>query len=92
MDQLRVPRRAPFGKWTDLWTTACGIDYKLEAHPGESARSALLASDDGMELSLRRMSSWIYLKRTGDTAGALRMLGPRATGVGLRRCSGVAHL
>ena len=36
---------------------------------------AALASDDGLELALRRLSSFIYEKRTGDKSGAVHMLG-----------------
>ena len=54
------------GQWTDLWTTATTIDFRLAAERNESALMAALASDDGLELALRRLSSFIYEKRTGD--------------------------
>ena len=70
------PRGANSSVWIDLWTNATQIDYRLaeaeRAHPGGGV--AALHSDDNLELGLRRIASWIYIARTGDTDGGNSML------------------
>ena len=66
--------------WTDLWTLASTIDFKLEGAQSEEARNAILASDDVVEMGLRRLAAFIYERRTRDSVGAAHMLAVTAPG------------
>ena len=67
--------------WTDLWTAATAVDYRLAPYGNNMSEiNMLLASDDSLKLSLRRLASWVYLRRTGDQQGALHMLAVRPPG------------
>ena len=63
--------------WIDLWTTATNLDYRLgEAKQafGHQGLLQALHSDDTVEISFRRLASYVYEHRTGDTTGANSML------------------
>ena len=67
--------------WTDLWTSACMVDFHLSKAGGsEEQVNLILASDDNMEMALRRLASFVYAKRTGDHSGALHMLAVKPPG------------
>ena len=70
------------GQYQDLWHAATAIDYRLAQETSEAGILRALASDDAMELWLRRFSSYVYYKRTGDKAGAMHMLAVAAPGGG----------
>ena len=61
--------------WTDLWTLASSVDFRLSAARDERELLEILAKDDSVELALRRISAYIYEARTGDKEGAEHMLG-----------------
>eukprot|EP00959_Pyramimonas_sp_CCMP1952_P239896 5013399-Pyramimonas_sp.AAC.1 len=44
--------------WTDLWTAATNVDYLLGGCRAQSEVLARLASDDALELHLRRLASY----------------------------------
>ena len=62
--------------WTDLWTLAAQLDFTIAnaSAPGEAAKLRLLATDDVVEIGLRRLASHVYETRTHDHAGAAAML------------------
>ena len=71
--------------WTDLWTAATAVDYRIlqaRAEGGPAAVAQVLNRDDSIELSLRRLASHIYLTRTRDRVGATQMLGVAPPGAG----------
>ncbi|CAK0804568.1 unnamed protein product, partial [Prorocentrum cordatum] len=59
--------------WTDLWTAAANVDYLLGGCRAQSEVLTRLASDDALELHLRRLASYVYELRTKDKAGAAAM-------------------
>ena len=65
----RSPKNA---EWTDLWNAACEIDFALIRNRGNEA--AMLASDDGLEIKLRRLASYAHMVRTGDLQCATMFL------------------
>ena len=67
-------------RWTDLWNAACSVDYALARLPNVESALAYLASEDIMEIHLRRMAAFIYERRTRDTVGATTMLALAAPG------------
>ncbi|CAK0883180.1 unnamed protein product [Prorocentrum cordatum] len=52
--------------WTDLWTAATNVDYLLGGCANQSELLTRLASDDALELHLRRLASYVYEMRTKD--------------------------
>lgn len=66
--------------YQDLFTTATIIDYELADCRSESSIMHKLATSDMLEIQLRKLGSFVYLRRTKDRAGAQRMLGVRAPG------------
>ena len=62
--------------WTDLWTLAAQLDFTIASASasGEAAKLRLLATDDVVEIGLRRLASHVYETRTHDHAGAAAML------------------
>ena len=48
-----------FPVWSDLWTLAATIDCELGSATSEQKVLALLATDDILEMSLRRLSSYV---------------------------------
>ena len=62
--------------WIDLWTAATGADFKLDeayGRGGGPGRTNLLATDDCLELWLRRLASYVYNARSGDEVGGAHM-------------------
>eukprot|EP00933_Yihiella_yeosuensis_P011689 TRINITY_DN119254_c0_g1_i1.p1 TRINITY_DN119254_c0_g1~~TRINITY_DN119254_c0_g1_i1.p1 ORF type:complete len:225 (-),score=19.05 TRINITY_DN119254_c0_g1_i1:615-1226(-) len=68
-------------QYTDLWTTAAQVDFKLAKAKSPSQLIHLLSSDDSTEVSLRRLASWVYEKRTKDRTGASSMLAVQPPGL-----------
>ena len=63
--------------WKDLWTQGQQIDFALArvGAYGDLALHQALATDDMLELGLRRIAAYIYEERTRDATGALVMQG-----------------
>ena len=68
--------------WTDLWTAATNVDYLLGGCKSQTELLTKLASDDALELHLRRLASYVYEMRTKDKVGATAMLAVRPPGAG----------
>ena len=66
--------------WTELWHLATEVDFRLGGVQTDQELFAVLASDDSLEMQMRRLSSYIYESRTGDKAGAQQMLAVAAPG------------
>ena len=60
--------------WTDLWSLAVGVDFRLGQAKTEGELFQILAVDDFVEVSLRRLAAYTYENRTGDRVGANTML------------------
>jgi len=67
-------------QYQDLFMTATIIDFELAECKTEGMLMAKLATSDALEIHLRRLGAFIYLRRTRDKAGANRILGIRAPG------------
>ena len=79
-DQHPAMEQRQGAAYQDLFTAATIIDYELAGCQNESSLMHRLATSDTLEIQLRKLGSFIYLRRTKDKAGALRMLGIRAPG------------
>ena len=60
--------------YADFWHMATEVDFMLDKCVSEQEKLALLASDDTLELKLRRLASKLHEMRTGDKDAALHML------------------
>ena len=70
-------------QWLDLWNSATEVDFAMAACGGADAQLRRLATDDNMEIKLRRLSAHVYETRTGDRVGAAHMLAIQPPGAGL---------
>ena len=62
-------------QYSELFNLASLVDFKLKMAGGMHSRAlAIIAADDTCEIALRRMASFIHLRRTGDKAAAEAML------------------
>ena len=68
------------GGYQDLFTAATIIDYEVASCKSEESLMHRLATSDTLEIQLRKLGAFIYLRRTKDKTGANRMLGIRAPG------------
>ena len=59
---------------TEFWHLATEVDFRLDSCPSEEGKLNLLASDDTLEIQLRRLASKVHELRTGDKDAALHML------------------
>jgi len=66
--------------YQDLFTAATIIDYEVASCRTEEMLMHRLATSDTLEIQLRKLGAFIYLRRTKDKTGANRMLGIRAPG------------
>ena len=66
--------------WTDLWTFATSIDFRFRDCKNDLEIMQVLATDDMMEIGLRRLAAFIYEQRSGDRVGAAHMLGTAPPG------------
>ena len=64
----------------DLWNAASSIDFTLGRCPNAAAEAQVLATDDCLEIGLRRLVSCVYETRTRDVTGARQMLALTAPG------------
>ena len=60
--------------YTEFWHLATEVDFSLDRCPSEEGKLSLLASDDTLEIQLRRLASKVHEMRTGDKDAALHML------------------
>ena len=60
--------------YADFWHLATEVDFMLDRCLSEQEKLALLASEDTLELKLRRLASKVHEMRTGDKDAALHML------------------
>ncbi len=63
--------------WIDAWDLATEVDICLRDFIEAKDDQGLfrtLAVDDGLEIKLRRLASFLYEARSGDRAGAMHML------------------
>ena len=67
-------------QFQDLFTAATIIDFELSDCKTEASLMGKLAASDTLEIQLRKLGAFIYLRRTKDKTGAARMLGVRAPG------------
>ena len=67
-------------QYQDLFMTATIVDFELAECRTEGMLMAKLATSDALEIHLRRLGAFIYLRRTKDKTGANRILGIRAPG------------
>lgn len=67
-------------QYQDLFMTATIIDFELADCRTEGMLMAKLATSDALEIHLRRLGAFIYMRRTRDKTGANRILGIRAPG------------
>ncbi len=69
-------------EWLELWNLASEADFALEKQsPGDFMN--FLASDDAMEIKMRRLASYVHLKRSGDLNSATRMLAIKPPGANM---------
>ena len=54
---------------------ATAVDFRLRTCQSDEELMRVLGSDDTLELSLRRLASFVNEARSGDKMGAARMLG-----------------
>ena len=66
--------------WTDLWHVATQVDFILSKASDGAEAMSWLASDDSLEMMLRRLAAYVYEARTRDKARAAAMLAVRAPG------------
>ncbi len=66
--------------YQDLFTAATIIDFELADCRSESSIMHKLATSDSLEIQLRKLGAFVYLRRTKDRAAAQRMLGVKAPG------------
>ena len=70
-------------QWLDLWNLATEVDYAMSQCQGAEQQLRRLATDDNLEIKLRRLSAHVYETRTGDRVGAAPMLAIQPPGAGL---------
>ena len=67
--------------WTDLWNVATNVDFAVGRTQTAAELALLLATDDVIEIGMRRLSAHVYETRTGDSTGASAMLALRPPGL-----------
>ncbi len=67
-------------QYQDLFTTATIVDYEIADCKTEGMLMQKLATSDALEIHLRKLGAFIYLRRTKDKTGANRILGIKAPG------------
>ena len=65
--------------WTHVWHTATECDFAI-LRVGSGNEMALLASDDGLEMKLRELASYVHFWRTGDLTSSTNMLAVKPPG------------
>lgn len=67
-------------QYQDLFTTATIIDFEVADCRTEGMLMQKIATSDALEIHLRKLGAFIYLRRTKDKTGANRILGVKAPG------------
>ena len=67
-------------QYQDLFTTATIVDFEVAGCHTEGMLMQKLATSDALEIHLRKLGAFIYLRRTKDKTGANRILGVKAPG------------
>ena len=67
-------------EWVDLWNAASGVDFAIAKNKHNIL--GFLASDDDMEVKLRRLASYVHFQRTGDLNSATQLLALKPPGTG----------
>ena len=66
--------------YSELFNLASLVDFRVKEADGSHARAlALIACDDTCEVALRRIASYVHMKRTGDRSAAEAMLAIKPT-------------
>ena len=65
--------------WIHVWHSAAECDFAV-ARAGADNEMALLANDDGLEMKLRELASYVHFWRTGDLASSTNMLAVKPPG------------
>ena len=74
-DYFPLASRSASTDYLELFNIATAVDFLAERHKHSSLLlMQALATDDTAEIGLRRISSWLHEKRTGDKAAARSML------------------
>jgi hypothetical protein len=66
--------------FTDLFSAASMIDFRLAKEQAERDKIKVLSTCDMCEVNLRRLAAFLHLKRTGDAAASTHMLAIQAPG------------
>ena len=66
--------------WIEVWDRATQIDFQVAQCRTDQELMALLASNDMLEMHMRRLASEKFKKRTGDKSAASQMLALQAPG------------
>ena len=66
----------------DLWHFATVVDFAMSQLGSPELQLRRLATDDQLEMKLRRLASYVYGTRTGDKEGAASMLAVQPPGAG----------
>ncbi len=72
-------KKAQNPEWLELWNLASEVDFAVSKCTPESL-VGFLASDDGIEIKMRRLAALVHLKRSGDMVSATRMLAIKPPG------------
>ena len=73
--------RAASPEYLELFNIATSIDFLAQRHKHSAAAlMQALAGDDNAEIGLRRITSWLHEKRTGDKTAAKSMLAVQPRG------------
>ena len=67
-------------EFMDLWNIAVAIDFRLGRCKSTQEETHALATDDWLDLHLRRSASFIYEARRKDAVGARQVLALQAPG------------
>ena len=61
-----------------MWSIATRADYALSRAETPSQLALIFATNDGVEIDMRRFGAHVYETRTGDRQGAALMLAVKA--------------
>ena len=67
----------------DLWNSATRVDFEIKRCKSGAEVRILLATNDSIEIEMRRLAAEEYQARTGDVVGAHQMLAVKAPGIGV---------
>lgn len=61
-------------EWISPWNDASNIDFTLRKATSTHEVMQALATEDSLEIAFRRLSAYVYMQRTGDEIGGMKML------------------